>query len=189
MLSRHPRLLTPGPLALAPDVKAAMQSDLGSRDIAFRHVTRDIRQWIQEVAGAGPDYSTIPIQGSGTFAIEAALTTFIKDSDKVLVCANGVYGETAAKILRRHRLAHRVLTRPITKPIAPAEVEAMLEADPAITHLYVVHCETTSGILNPLAELLGLARHRQHRRFNERLRGRGTGRPSASLRYPDLLRQ
>src|SRR3954453_13276150 len=81
MLSRNPRLLTPGPLALAPEVKASMQSDLGSRDIAFRQVTRDIRQWIQELAGAGPDYSTIPIQGSGTFAIEAALTTFIKDSD------------------------------------------------------------------------------------------------------------
>jgi 2-aminoethylphosphonate aminotransferase len=160
MLSRHPRLLTPGPLALASDVKAAMQSDLGSRDIAFRQVTRDIRQWIQELAGAGPDYSTIPIQGSGTFAIEAALTTFIKHSDKVLVCANGVYGETAAKILRRHGLAHTVLARPITTPIAPAEVEAILEADPAITHLYVVHCETTSGILNPLAELLGLARRR-----------------------------
>src|SRR3954453_14261729 len=81
MLSRNPRLLTPGPLALAPEVKASMQSDLGSRDLAFRQVTRDIRQWIQELAGAGPDYSTIPIQGSGTFAIEAALTTFIKDSD------------------------------------------------------------------------------------------------------------
>ncbi len=160
MISRHPRLLTPGPLALAPEVKASMQSDLGSRDAAFRHVTRDIRQWILELAHAGPDYATVLMQGSGTFAIEAALTTFLKDSDKVLVCANGVYGETAAKILRRHRLGHAVLTRPITEPIAVEDVAARLASDPAITHLYFVHCETTSGVLNPLPELLALARSR-----------------------------
>ena len=160
MISRHPRLLTPGPLALAPEVKASMQNDLGSRDLAFRQVTRDTRQWIQDLAHAGPDYSTILMQGSGTFVIEAALTTFLKDSDKVLVCANGVYGETAAKILRRHRLGHVVLTRPVTEPVSVEEVARRLAADPQITHLYVVPCETTSGILNPLPDLLALARSR-----------------------------
>ena len=160
MLSMEPRLLTPGPLALAPEVKACMQRDLGSRDLAFRHVTRDIRQWIQELAGAGPDHTVVPMQGSGTFAIEAALTTFVKERDKVLVCANGVYGETAAKILRRHRLPHAVLSRPISEPVSVAEAEAALGADPGITHLYFVHCETTSGILNPLPDLLALARRR-----------------------------
>ncbi len=160
MLSMEPRLLTPGPLALAPEVKACMQRDLGSRDLAFRQVTRDIRQWIQELAGAGPDHTVVPMQGSGTFVIEAVLTTFVKEGDKVLVCANGVYGETAAKILRRHRLPHAVLSRPITEPVSVAEAEAALAADPGITHLYFVHCETTSGILNPLQELLALARRR-----------------------------
>ncbi len=113
MLSIEPRLLTPGPLALAPEVKASMQRDLGSRDLSFRHVTRD---WIQALAGARPEHTVVPVQGSGTFAIEAALTTFVKElttfvkeSDQVLVCANGVYGETAAKILRRHRLPHAAL--------------------------------------------------------------------------------
>jgi 2-aminoethylphosphonate-pyruvate transaminase len=160
MLSMEPRLLTPGPLALAPEVKACMQRDLGSRDLAFRKVTRDIRRWIQELAGAGPDHTVVPMQGSGTFVIEAALTTFVKEADKVLVCANGVYGETAAKILRRHRLPHAVVSRPITEPVSVGEAEAALEADPGITHLYFVHCETTSGILNPLPELLALARRR-----------------------------
>src|SRR3954468_19954349 len=139
MLSRHPRLLTPGPLALAPEVKASMQSDLGSSDLAFRQVTRDIRTWIQELAGAGADYSVVPVQGSGTFAIEGVLTTFIKDSEKVLVCANGVYGETAAKILHRHMIQHAVLSWPINKAVDIAEVEATLEANPDITHLYFVH--------------------------------------------------
>ena len=160
MLSRNPRLLTPGPLALAPEVKASMQSDLGSRDLAFRQVTRDIRQVIQDFAGAGPDYTTVLMQGSGTFAIEAVLSTLIKDTDKVLVCANGVYGETAAKILRRHKLPHVVLAYPIDAPVSVAAAEAMLQGDSAITHLYVVHCETTSGILNPMEELLALARRR-----------------------------
>jgi 2-aminoethylphosphonate-pyruvate transaminase len=74
MLSCNPRLLTPGPLALAPEVKASMQSDLGSRDLAFREVTRDIRRAIEDIAHAGPDYTTVLMQGSGTFAIEAVLT-------------------------------------------------------------------------------------------------------------------
>ena len=68
-----------------------MQTDLGSRDGVFRQITQDIRRMIQTLAGAGPDYTVIPVQGSGTFAIEAALTSFLKPSDKVLVCVNGVY--------------------------------------------------------------------------------------------------
>jgi 2-aminoethylphosphonate-pyruvate transaminase len=160
MIFRQPRLLTPGPLALASEVKATMQQDLGSRDHAFRQVTSDIRHWILDLAGAGDESSVIPMQGSGTFAIEAALTTFVGERDKVLVCANGIYGETAAKILRRHRLPHTVLTQSVTEPIRPNAVERRLRADPGFTHLYFVHCETTSGILNPMPELLALARRR-----------------------------
>src|SRR3954462_3505731 len=160
MLSRNPRLLTPGPLALAPEVKASMQSDLGSRDLAFREVTRDIRRAIQDIAQAGPDYTTVLMQGSGTFAIEAVQSTLVKDTDKVLVCANGVYGETAAKILRRHKLPHVVLAYPIDAPGSVPAAEALLQGDPSITHLYVVHCETPSGILNPVEDLLALARRR-----------------------------
>lgn len=160
MLSPNPRLLTPGPLALAPEVKASMQSDLGSRDRAFREITRDIRQAIQGIAYAGPDYTTVLVQGSGTFAIEAVLSTLVKDTDKILVCSNGVYGETATKIMRRHRLPHTVLAYPVEAPVSVAAAAAVLRQDSSITHLYFVHCETTSGILNPLEELLALARAR-----------------------------
>lgn len=160
MLSIQPRLLTPGPLALAPEVRASMQSDLGSRDLTFRQITCDIRNWIRDFAAAGSGYSVVPVQGSGTFAIEGVLSTFVRNRDKVLVCVNGVYGETAAKILRRHRIRHATLSWPIIQPVDVAKVEAALEADRDITHLYFVHCETTSGILNPLPQLLSLARRR-----------------------------
>jgi 2-aminoethylphosphonate-pyruvate transaminase len=152
------RLLTPGPLALAPEVKAAMLTDLGSRDYAFREVTRDIRRMILALSGADRHHSVIPVQGSGTFAIEAVITTFIKPTDKVLVCVNGIYGELAAKILSCHGLRHATLTRPITEAISAADVEHHLSSDPSFTHLYFAHCETTSGVLNPLPELVELAR-------------------------------
>src|SRR3954451_15885837 len=86
-----------------------MQTDIGSRDLLFRQITEEIRRSIRELAGAGPSYTVIPVQGSGTFAIEAALTTFLKATDRVLVCVNGVYGELAVKILRRHALDHAVI--------------------------------------------------------------------------------
>ena len=154
------RLLTPGPLAIASDTKQCMQIDLGSRDFAFDSVTSSIRATIHKLAGGDPEYTVIPLQGSGTFAIEGSLTTFIGPNDKVLVCVNGIYGELALKILRRHGLAHCALSVPITKPVSVDAVKEQLDSDPSITHLYFAHCETTSGILNPFSELVHCARQR-----------------------------
>src|SRR3954453_11195407 len=152
------RLLTPGPLAIASEVKQSMQVDLGSRDSSFDIVTSSIRSTIHKLAGGDPEYTVIPLQGSGTFAIEGALTTFIGPNDKVLVCVNGIYGELAIKILQRHGLAHSALSAPITKPVSVEAVKQRLDNDPSITHLYFAHCETTSGILNPFSELVHCAR-------------------------------
>jgi 2-aminoethylphosphonate-pyruvate transaminase len=159
-MSIETRLLTPGPLAIAPDVKECMQIDLGSRDFSFDAVTSSIRTGLHELAGADPEYTVIPLQGSGTFAIEASLTTFVGPNDKVLVCVNGIYGELALKILARHGLPHCALSLPITKPVSVKAVKAQLDNDPSITHLYFAHCETTSGILNPFSELVHCARQR-----------------------------
>src|SRR3954454_8152553 len=154
------RLLTPGPLAIASEVKKSMQVDLGSRDSSFDIVTSSIRTTIHKVAGGDPEYTVIPLQGSGTFAIEGALTTFIGPNDKILVCVNGIYGELAIKILQRHGLAHSALSAPITKPVSVEAVKQRLDNDPSITHLYFAHCETTSGILNPFSELIHAAHQR-----------------------------
>ena len=156
-----PYLLTPGPLTTSRTVKAAMLADWGSRDIEFRRVVSEIRQGLLALAGADDSYECVIMQGSGTFAIEAALGSFCpKAETKTLVIANGAYGDRAAAILKR-------LGRPVTKidkgdSAAPSaeETAAALDADPSISHVWVIHCETTSGIVNPIAEIAHAAKAR-----------------------------
>ena len=156
-----PYLLTPGPLTTSRSVKAAMLADWGSRDIEFRRVVSEIRSGLLKLAGAAESYECVIMQGSGTFAIEAALGAFCpKDAGKTLVVANGAYGDRAAAILTR-------LGRPAVKidkgdSAAPnaEEVAAKLDADPMISHVWVIHCETTSGIVNPIAEIAHAAKAR-----------------------------
>ncbi|MFZ0323113.1 MAG: 2-aminoethylphosphonate--pyruvate transaminase [Actinomycetes bacterium] len=146
-----PYLLTPGPLTTSRAVKAAMLADWGSRDVEFRRVVADIRKGLLDLAGADESYECVIMQGSGTFAIEAALGSFCPKADgKTLVVANGAYGDRAAAILTR-------LGRPVTKidkgdSAAPTleDVVVALDADPTITHVWIIHCETTSGIVNPI---------------------------------------
>ena len=156
-----PYLLTPGPLTTSRTVKAAMLADWGSRDIEFRRVVSEIRQGLLALAGADQSYECVIMQGSGTFAIEAALGSFCpKAETKTLVIANGAYGDRAAAILKR-------LGRPVTKidkgdSAAPSaeETAAALDADPSISHVWVIHCETTSGIVNPIAEIAKVSKAR-----------------------------
>lgn len=152
------RLFTPGPLCLSPFVKEAMLYDIGSRDKAFKRITQEIRDRILLIAQAGNSHTVIPMQGSGTFAVEAALTTFIGRKDKALVCVNGQYGERILTILRRNGLSYETLLGPVTEQPDVTLVAERLSADPTITHLCFVHCETTTGILNPFRALIDVAR-------------------------------
>lgn len=149
-----PYLLTPGPLTTSRNVKAAMLADWGSRDVEFRRLVADIRKGLLDLAGADSSYECVIMQGSGTFAIEAALGSFCPKAEaKTLVVANGAYGERAAAILQR-------LGRPVIKidrgdSAAPRleDVTQALDADPAISHVWIIHCETTSGIVNPINDI------------------------------------
>jgi 2-aminoethylphosphonate-pyruvate transaminase len=149
-----PYLLTPGPLTTSRGVKAAMLADWGSRDVEFRRVVAEIRKGLLALAGCDGSHECVIMQGSGTFAIEAALGAFCpKAEGKTLVVANGAYGDRAAAILGR-------LDRPVSKidkgdSAAPTvdDVAQALDADPAISHVWIIHCETTSGIVNPIAEV------------------------------------
>ncbi len=149
-----PYLLTPGPLTTSRTVKLAALADWGSRDIEFRSLVREIRDGLKALANCDENYECVIMQGSGTFAIEAALGSFCPAKRKhTLVVANGAYGDRAVQILER-------IGRPCTKidkgdshsPTA-AEVAAALDNDRNISHVWMIHCETTSGIINPITEI------------------------------------
>jgi 2-aminoethylphosphonate-pyruvate transaminase len=149
----EPYLLTPGPLTTSATVKAAMLRDWGSWDADFRAVTAEIRARLLVLAGASDDWTCVPMQGSGSFCVEAMLAAFIPRDGKALVLANGAYGLRAAQTLSYLGRAHTVIDKGDYLPPRGAEVGAALAADPAITHVVAIHCETSSGILNPLEEI------------------------------------
>ena len=147
---RDPYLLTPGPLTTTARTKEAMLRDWGSWDGDFNAVTADVRQRLVDMAGGGDAYDCVPLQGSGTYAVEAMLSSFLPRDSKTLVLMNGAYGQRASKTL--HYLGRDFV--PLDKgdylPPMPEEVAALLEQHADVTHVFVVHCETSSGILNPL---------------------------------------
>lgn len=147
-------LFTPGPLTTSRTVKQAMLQDLGSRDTHFMQVVREIRQELLRIAQVPEDgYVTVLLQGSGTYGIEAVLSTVTPPDGKWLIVVNGAYGRRAAAIAETLHIDHTVLDYPEDDVPDAAEVDAVLVRDASITHVAVVHCETTSGIMNPIDEI------------------------------------
>lgn len=163
--SAHDKLLfTPGPLTTSARVKQAMLHDAGSWHFEFNDKVRWIRDELLRVAGVSREqgWEAIPLQGSGTYGVEAVFATCVPPHGKVAVLANGAYGERAAQMLVHAKIDHTVLRTPEHTPNDPAALDTALEQDAAITHVCAVHCETTSGILNPIAALGAVTR--RHRR-------------------------
>ncbi|MEW6512650.1 MAG: 2-aminoethylphosphonate--pyruvate transaminase [Pseudomonadota bacterium] len=148
-----PILLTPGPLTTSAATKQAMQRDWGSWDGAFNALTASVCRDIAEIAHAGDTHVCVPLQGSGTFAVEAALGTLVPQHGKVLVPNNGAYCQRIVRILGYLGRAVVVLDFREDEPADPVRIDAALAADPSITHVAQVHCETGTGILNPLPEI------------------------------------
>lgn len=149
----EPLLLTPGPLTTSRSVKEAMLRDWGSRDGAFIAMNRRVQQRLIELAGGQGMHVAVLLQGSGTFGVEAMLGTLVPRAGKVLILINGAYGHRMVQICRRIDRDHATLEWPEDAPVDPAAVAQTLGADPTITHVAVVYCETTSGILNPVTEV------------------------------------
>ena len=148
-----PLLLTPGPLTTDPAVRRAMLDDWGSRDPAFIALTAELRRRLLDVANAAATHVAVPIQGSGTYTLEAAAGTLLGAEDRLLVLVNGAYGERMAAIATRLGRAVETLRWDENEPVDATVVAARLAADPAITHVALVHVETTTGLLNPLEEV------------------------------------
>ncbi len=145
-------LFTPGPLTTSLTVKLAMARDLGSRDGEFIGIVRQIRQELLELAGVSQrdGYEAVLMQGSGTFGVEAVVSSVIPANGKLLVCINGAYGERIEKMAQIHRIPTVVVRTAEDELIDPAAVDRALLADPAVTDVAIVHCETTSGVINPI---------------------------------------
>ena len=146
-------LLTPGPLSTTKSVKAAMHRDWCTWDSDYNRIVQQIRRKLVHLAGSDDGYTSVLMQGSGTFCVEATLTTALPPAGRLLVLANGAYGRRIAEIARRCGIDHRVQDDDECHPTDTDRLEAALQSDAAITHVAVVHCETTTGMLNPVASI------------------------------------
>jgi 2-aminoethylphosphonate-pyruvate transaminase len=156
-------LFTPGPLTTTRTVKEAMLIDIGSWDRDSIELVAEVRKRLAELAGA-EGLTVTPFQGSGTFAVEAVLGSALPRDGKLLILKNGAYGQRMALIAEALRIPARLHADPEERPHDPSTVGALLDEEPAITHVACVHCETTTGILNPIREI-GLEVGRRGRRF------------------------
>jgi 2-aminoethylphosphonate-pyruvate transaminase len=158
--SGDPWLLTPGPLTTSLEVKQAALHDYGSRDSHFIAVNRRMRETLVDLTNGRGSHVCVPLQGSGTFVVEAMLGSFVPRDGKVLILINGAYGKRLAKICQVMGRGAVTQETPEDVPNDPEALERALAADPEITHVAAVHCETTSGILNPIEQIARVtARH------------------------------
>ena len=158
--SRDPILLTPGPLTTALPTRMAMLRDWGSWDSTFNAITAKVRERLLDVVAAADTHTCVPMQGSGTFSVEAAVNTLVPRDGHVLVLVNGAYGQRFAKLARMMGRRVSVFEAAEDVPTTGADVDRLLAADGSITHVGLIHCETSTGILNPLREIADVvARH------------------------------
>ena len=153
MNTKNPLLLTPGPLTTSARTKQAMQHDWGSRDGKFIELTARLNRRLTALAQAEESHVCVPLSGSGTAAVEAMLGTLVPRDGRVLVLENGAYGRRMGDILTRAARDYDVLESPENQPLNPESVATRIDADNRISDIVMVHCETTSGVLNPLAEI------------------------------------
>lgn len=153
------KLLTPGPLTTTSTVKAEMLMDRCTWDDDYKAITQKIRSQLLELAGAEADrYTAVLMQGSGTFAVESVLTSTVASQDKVLIVNNGAYGERIVKMAQYIGLRYVEYKLRYDEPPEEEELRAKFQEDIYITHIAMVHCETTTGMLNPLEMVSRLSR-------------------------------
>ena len=145
------KLLTPGPLTTTDTVKQEMLFDHCTWDEDYKQITQEIRRQLLELAHVSEEeYTVVLMQGSGTFGVESVLTSVVGETDKLLIVANGAYGERMGDIAAHAKIDHAIYREHYNQVPDAGKVAQMLEEDPQITHVSMVHSETTSGILNDI---------------------------------------
>lgn len=157
--SDHYKLLTPGPLSTTSSVKAVMMRDWCTWDNEYNHLVQAIRNRLVRLATSSTEeFTAVLMQGSGTFSVESVLGSVISDEAHVLIIANGAYGERMIQIAERLKINHSTLRLSELQIPTTFLVKAAIETNEKITHVACVHCETTTGILNPIREIGALVK-------------------------------
>lgn len=153
-------LLTPGPLTTSQTVKEAMLTDWCTWDEDYNlHIVEEIRKSLVSLATQHTgDYTSILLQGSGTYCVEAVIGSVIKPGDKLLILSNGAYGDRMGNIAEYHGISYDMLAFDETEQVSVSYVDDYLSHNAEITHVAVVHCETTTGVLNPLKKIAHLVK-------------------------------
>ena len=146
-------LLTPGPLSTTPTVKSVMMRDWCTWDEDYNGLVQGIRRRLTALATGEAGYTSVLMQGSGTFCVESVIGTALPEDGKLLVLANGAYGLRIAEIARRLGITYELLDSGELDQPDVGTLEEILSKDSQITHVAAVHCETTTGMLNPVAEI------------------------------------
>ncbi|MCF8277095.1 MAG: 2-aminoethylphosphonate--pyruvate transaminase [Flavobacteriales bacterium] len=147
-------LFTPGPLTTSMTVKQAMLRDLGSRDFEFINLVKEIRDQLLELGNVSQakGYECVIMQGSGTFGVESMISSALAKDGHLLVLVNGAYGERICKMAEVHGFRYDALTYDEDQAPSVQELDDFLAKNPSVSHVVVVHCETTTGIFNPIKE-------------------------------------
>lgn len=152
-------LLNPGPACTTPTVRQALLTpDLCHREPEFLSVMRHVREEIADLAGGGGEWSTVVFSGSGTAAVEATVSSVVPPNRRLLVIDNGVYGDRMRQMAAAHRIEHQTLHYHWTEAPRPEDAARAFAQDPSLSHLAVVHHETTTGMLNPVEALAAVCR-------------------------------
>ena len=149
-MDRDKILLTPGPLTTSLRTKLAMLRDWGSWDADFNAVTARLRASLLRIVHGEDSHVVVPLQGSGTFSVEAAVATIVPRGGHVLVLDNGAYCKRATRLTQMMGRRCTTLAFDEAQPVSPETLEAKLRDDASITHVVLIHCETGAGVLNPL---------------------------------------
>lgn len=158
---RNYLLLTPGPLSTSATVREAMLQDWCTWDKDYNEgVVTALRRHLLALASLGSKYTTVLLQGSGTYCVESVIGSCTGPGSHLLILANGAYGRRMGEIARYLGLSCRLVNLPETQPVTGEVARQALAAYPEATHLAMVHCETTTGILNPLDEVAEAVRGR-----------------------------
>ena len=161
-MERNYLLLTPGPLSTSETVRHAMLQDWCTWDKDYNEgIVTPLRHDLLAIAGLDEaDYTTVLLQGSGTYCVEATIGATVRPEDKLLILANGAYGKRMAQIADYYKLNYVLVSLGETELVTGEVARKALEANPDVTHLSMVHSETTTGLLNPIEEVAEVIRGR-----------------------------